>query len=78
MSAFLSRAFVLLAVFLLNGGSCVLGEFYINLLYNHQPDNNLTNYMDQLFANHYANIPTVGIKGHIDKHHEVLAVLYVP
>ena len=78
MSAFLSRAFVLLAVFLLNGGSCVLGEFYIDLLYNDQADNNLTNYMYQLFANHYANIPTEGIGGHIIQPEPRDACQYVP
>ena len=78
MSALVSRGVVLLAVFLLNGGSCVLGEFYINLLYRGQSDANLTNYMDELFANHYANIPVRRIKGHIMQPEPPDACQYVP
>lgn len=78
MSALVSRAVVLLAVFLLNGGSCVLGKFYINLLYSGQADGNLTNYVDQLFANHYANIPVGGIKGHIIQPEPPDACHYIP
>ena len=78
MSALVSRGVVLLAVFLLNGGSCVLGEFYINLLYRGQSDANLTNYMDELFANHYANIPLRRIKGHIMQPEPPDACQYVP
>lgn len=78
MSALVSRGVVLLAVFLLNGGSCVLGEFYINLLYRGQSDTNLTNYMDELFANHYANIPVRRIKGHIMQPEPPDACQYVP